>query len=197
MKYIQWLLTYSRKPYICVQPREWHQGGLVAKKDDSVTVPKLTISPTQPTKHTGGVHKIGQILQSAKYFKNPRIAAIKLSRISLWEVKPTPFIRSKGCSPIFHTHCPGCQLVRGFIFGHLWTARKKTNLPSNLSTSIIAPAVLPSFEAVIVLVNLSAPHFTNSRPPICLWGQMPITRNSRSHKTYNRNATNPMEKPQA
>ena len=25
-------------------------------------------------------------------------------------------------------------------------------------------AVLPSFEAVIVLVNLSAPHFTNSRP---------------------------------
>ena len=99
--------------------------------------------------------------------------------------------------PIFHTHCPGCQLVRGFVFGHLWTARKKTNLPSNLSTSIIAPAVLPSFEAVIVLVNLSAPHFTNSRPPICLWGQMPITRNSRSHKTYNRNATNPMEKPQA
>ena len=83
VKYIQWLLTYSRKPYICVQPREWHQGGLVAKKDDSVTVPKLTISPTQPTKHTGGVHKIGQILQSAKYFKNPRIAAIKLSRMSL------------------------------------------------------------------------------------------------------------------
>ena len=41
----------------------------------------------------------------------------------------------------------------------------KRNPPSNLSNPMMGmDAVLPSFEAVIVLVNLSAPHFTNSRP---------------------------------
>ena len=73
-------------------------------------------------------------------------------------------------------------------------AMMKRKLPSNLSNSMMGmDAVLPSFEAVIVLVNLSAPHFTNSRPDFqsaagagaCL---LPATQGPT--RTYNRNITN-------
>ena len=50
VKYIQWLLTYSRKPYICVRWEGVPAETWVAKKAASVPPPpKLTITPTQPT----------------------------------------------------------------------------------------------------------------------------------------------------